>query len=310
MATTERDLLDRLVTPQGVGGTAALLGASLTPGVSTAVDAASFVDAIRKRDALTAILSGLGMAPFISGTTVRVGGEATGRGIKSLVENLYHGSPNLFRKFRRPSRGGLYGVGQYLTDRRKTAEAYAANSGLRSVPTVERADMIDADKPLGYIYDVNIRAPESSFIEYHSRDIASQPKGLQKIYEELEIPETMSFDDLRRIGSADQEVRAVAERVRNLARERGFRNWADLSTKGGLESLLRSRGVSGVKVDPNYFSQGIEDPERYYVVFGENMLDIVGKPTPVYPRVRGALEAGQPRSFASARQLNQYLKNK
>lgn len=319
MATTERDLLDRLVNPQGVGGTAALLGASMTPGVSTVVDVASGLNAIKNRDALTAILSGLGMAPFISGTTVRVGGEAAGRGIKSLVENLYHGSPHLFERFQRPSRRGLFGLGQYLTNLRKTAEGYARKNTPARRLTVQRADMIDADQPLGYVYDVDIKAPESSFIDLLSTDIASQPKGFQKIYEELKIPETINFDDLSGmqytgyigdgVNPTRQQIRAATERARNLARESGFPD------TGGLESLLRSRGVSGVKVNPNYFTETfnealIENPERYYVVFDEDLLDIVGNPTPVYPRVRGALEAGQPRSFASVRQLNQYLKNK
>lgn len=86
MATTERDLLDRLVNPQGAGGTAALLGASMTPGVSTAVDAASALNAIRNRDALGLGISALGLLPFISGTMIRTGGKAAGKGIRSLVD--------------------------------------------------------------------------------------------------------------------------------------------------------------------------------------------------------------------------------
>lgn len=85
MATTERDLLDRLVNPEGMGGTAALLGASLTPGVSTAVDAASALNAIKNRDALGLGISALGLLPFISGTMIRTGGEGARRGIRSLA---------------------------------------------------------------------------------------------------------------------------------------------------------------------------------------------------------------------------------
>ncbi len=86
MATTERDLLDRLVNPEGMGGTAALLGASLTPGVSTAVDAASALNAIKNRDALGLGISALGLLPFISGTMIRTGGKAAGQGIRSLAD--------------------------------------------------------------------------------------------------------------------------------------------------------------------------------------------------------------------------------
>lgn len=86
MATTERDLLDRLVNPQGFSGTAALLGASFTPGVSTAVDAASALDAVRKRNPLNFGLSALGLLPFISGTMIRTGGESARRGIRSLAD--------------------------------------------------------------------------------------------------------------------------------------------------------------------------------------------------------------------------------
>jgi hypothetical protein len=86
MATTERDLLDRLVNPEDMGGTAALLGASLTPGVSTAVDAASALNAIRNRDALGLGISALGLLPFVSGTTIRTGGKAAGKGIRSLLD--------------------------------------------------------------------------------------------------------------------------------------------------------------------------------------------------------------------------------
>ena len=86
MATTERDLLDRLVNPEGMSGTAALLGASMTPGVSTAVDAASALNAIRNRDALGLGISALGLLPFISGTMIRTGGKAAGKGIRSLVD--------------------------------------------------------------------------------------------------------------------------------------------------------------------------------------------------------------------------------
>ena len=304
MATTERDLLDRLVNPEGVGGTAALLGASLTPGVSTAVDAASALNAIRNRDALGLGISALGLLPFVSGTTIRVGGEATGRGIKSLIENLYHGSPNLFNRFRTPSSEGMYGLGQYLTDLRKTAEAYAKKNVPASQLSVPRADMVDVDRPLGYLYNVNIRAPESSFIDYHSTDIASQPKGFQEIYEELKIPEDLSLGNLRALGSFDPDVRGTARRLRDLVSESGFRN------PGGLEALLHSRGISGVKLDPDYYNNLQSGIEKYYVVFDEDLLDIVGKPTPVYPRVRGQSEAGQPRSFSSISQLNQYLRNK
>jgi hypothetical protein len=242
----------------------------------------------------------------VSGTTIRVGGEAAGRGIKSLVENLYHGSPHFFDRFRTPSRSGLYGLGQYLTNLRETAEAYAKKNALTSQMTVPRADMVDVDRPLGYLYDVNIRAPESSFIDYYSRDIASQPKGFQEIYEELKIPETMSFRDLRATGSSDREVRQAATRTRNLVRESGFHNYLT----GGLEGLLHSRGISGIKLDPDHLSELESGIEKYYVVFDEDLLDIVGKPTPVYPRVTGQSEAGQPRSFGSISQLNQYLRNK
>ena len=86
MATTERDLLDRFVNPEGMGGTAALLGASLTPGVNTSVDAASALNAIRNRDALGLGISALGLLPFVSGTMIRAGGEGARRGIRSLAD--------------------------------------------------------------------------------------------------------------------------------------------------------------------------------------------------------------------------------
>jgi hypothetical protein len=82
----ERNTLDRIVNPEGMGGTAALLGASLTPGVSTAVDVASALNAITNRDALGLGISAFGLLPFISGTMVRTGGEGARRGIRSLAD--------------------------------------------------------------------------------------------------------------------------------------------------------------------------------------------------------------------------------
>lgn len=301
MATTERDLLDRLVNPQGFSGTAALLGASFTPGVSTAVDAASALDAVRKRDPLNFGLSTLGLLPFISGTTVRIGGEAAGRGIKSLVENLYHGSPSLFNEFRKPIRSGMYGLGNYLTNLLKTAEGYAKKN---TSTNLLRTNSDELGDPLGYIYNINVRAPESSFVDYFSNDLASQPKGLQDLYEELGIPDDFRFDLLRAVQSPDEEIARVAGKVARLARKSGF------EPRGGLESLLQNRGVPGVKVDfgalrdPHSLT---EPAEKYYIVFDNNLIDIVGEPTPVFPR---RVRESSPGSFSSIRQLNQYLKNR
>ena len=301
MATTERDLLDRLVNPQGFSGTAALLGASFTPGVSTAVDAASALDAVRKRDPLNFGLSTLGLLPFISGTTVRVGGEAAGRGIKSLVENLYHGSPSLFNKFRKPRRSGMYGVGNYLTNFRKTAEDYAKKSTPSHFPRTNSDELGD---PLGYIYNINVRAPESSFVDYFSGDLASQPKGLQDLYEELGIPDDFRFDLLEAVQSPDEEITRVAGKVARLARKSGF------EPRGGLESLLQNRGVSGVKVDfgaLQYPPLPKKPAEKYYVVFDNDLIDIIGEPTPVFPRRAGESSPG---IFSSIKKLNQYLRNR
>jgi hypothetical protein len=195
----------------------------------------------------------------------------------------------------------MYGVGNYLTNFRKTAEDYAKKSTLRHRLTTDSDELGD---PLGYVYNVNVRAPESSFVDYFSHDLASQPKGLQDLYEELGIPDDFRFDLLEAVQSPDEEITRVAGKVARLARKSGF------EPRGGLESLLQNRGVSGVKVDfgaLQYPPLPKKPAEKYYVVFDNDLIDIIGEPTPVFPRRAGESSPGM---FSSIRQLNQYLRNR
>lgn len=66
--------IDRALTPETAKETAAVVGASLTPGISTAVDAGDLLFGIKNREPLRATLAALGfLIPGISGAAVRRG---------------------------------------------------------------------------------------------------------------------------------------------------------------------------------------------------------------------------------------------
>ena len=91
MATTEDDFLarlDRMLMPESGAGMAGLVGASMLPGVGTAIDVADIGFGIRNRDPLRAGLGLVGLAlPFVSGRTLR-GGKKLSNALVEDAENL------------------------------------------------------------------------------------------------------------------------------------------------------------------------------------------------------------------------------
>ena len=77
--------LRRLVEPEGLGETGALVGASLVPGLDIAIDSVDLLAAIEDKDLSRALwaTAGLGI-PIVSGTTLK----ATGGALKELVGSI------------------------------------------------------------------------------------------------------------------------------------------------------------------------------------------------------------------------------
>lgn len=286
MATTERDLLDRLVNPEGVGGTAALLGASLTPGVSTAVDAASALNAIRNRDALGLGISALGLLPLVSGTTIRTGGEAAGKGIKSL---LYHGSPDLFRGFElekivKPDSQWASGFGHYVTDHIERALEYARkNAQVRRAPTgdvevIPKFAETGEELPVGYLYRVRLNEPESNFIRYNEQSLENQPEAYRQLYEEYIANKDDEVQSLFDLVSDFQGMRTLHGSTIPERSKQGFFNLIEdhisptvATAPGSLERLLYEQyGIPGVVVE-DALVRG-----KNFVAYDDDVLDILG----------------------------------
>lgn len=109
MATNEDDLLDRLdrmLMPESGAQMAGLVGASMLPGVGTAIDIADIGFGIRNRDPLRAGLGLVGLAlPFVSGRTL-TGGKRLSNALVEDSENLdlfqtdrgFPGDPSMAKK--------------------------------------------------------------------------------------------------------------------------------------------------------------------------------------------------------------------
>lgn len=110
--------------PENAGGVAALMGASMVPGVGEALDVADIAAGIQDRDPVRVGIGALAAAlPFVSSV-----------GIRGLLKSpkkirAYHGSPHDFDKFdiSKLSTGEghqAYGTGLYFAENKRVGEEY------------------------------------------------------------------------------------------------------------------------------------------------------------------------------------------
>ena len=283
------DRIDRLLNPEGATETGALLGATMTPGVSTGIDAADLLMAIRNKEPGRGALALAGMVSPVSGAQLRAGGK----GIRSLVDDWYHGSPKLFDKFDIDKLTELgaeqaRGLGHYITDAIRRGVGFAKKGAKLDPDTglaLPRLDEAGEELPLGYLYKVRLNAPEADFIRYHQHSLEGQPKAYQDLYKEFianERDEVQSlFDlvtDLESGGTffGNRVPQRSREGFQRLFEEHGYTG-SNIGGRGVLESILYDQyDIPGALV-----KDVLMGDEKNIVAYGDDVLDIISR-NPVF----------------------------
>lgn len=219
---------------------------------------------------------------------------------------LFHGSPHDFDKFRMDKIGTgegaqAYGHGLYFAESPDVAKGYrdqlsrpkdmwteqtpnGVNVKYRTRDGKEMsAGVFDPSKgdvfdqamsgPFGRMYEVNVNANPEDFLDW-DKPLSEQPQKVRDAFSLLGTPERLENvrgeDAYRALGSKmgalDWPVGADA------ATRRSFYN--DAAVKSS--EALQNRGIPGIRyLDAG--SRGAGDGSRNYVVFDENLIDIVRK---------------------------------
>lgn len=235
---------------QELGGKLTNLAEFSPLGMVTAAD-----DFNRAGDMPTAALAALGMVPGV-GKEARAAGEAAQAGIKA-----FHGSPHSFDRFAldkiNTGEGAqVYGHGLYFAENEDVARSYRdalSKSSLGSMYEVNIA--ADPDKFLDWDAPITAESPQAIRDALNKIANSSDPEIKKKLYEQVGQPGSMFYSVL---GDAAK----TGDYVKN---------------QSAATQALKDAGISGIKYKDAGSRFGHGEGTRNYVVFDENLVNIVKK---------------------------------
>ena len=265
--TSEPDLSGIPLRGPNLPAAAAILAAGMVPGSGVAEAAGalpgspSLSDDVSKGNYLDALLKGIGVAgdaAYMTPATAPLGAAAKAALAIPASIRAFHLSPKVFTKFDSKKAGSgqtaLSGgsptiPGVYLADNRDSLKTYLDTLG---------------DKSDSFIYNVKIDADPPDFLDF-DLPLNKQSEKVQKILKTFSEGDSSSS---KMVGTLLDNEKAAG---------------ADLIGRSKLDpellESLKKEGIEGVSYNARGADrlEGVENPDRNYVVFNEELLDIVSK---------------------------------
>lgn len=265
--TSEPDLSGIPFRGPNLPAAAAIMAAGMVPGSGVAEAAGalpgspSLSDDVSKGNYLDALLKGIGVAgdaAYMTPATAPLGAAAKAALAIPASIRAFHLSPKVFTKFDSKKAGSgqtaLSGgsptiPGVYLADNRDSLKTYLDTLG---------------NKSDSFIYNVKIDADPPDFLDF-DLPLNKQSEKVQKILKTFSEGDSSSS---KMVGTLLDNEKAAG---------------ADLIGRSKLDpellESLKKEGIEGVSYNARGADrlEGVENPDRNYVVFNEELLDIVSK---------------------------------